>query len=59
YTVDSFQGSESDVVLCSCVRSNGGGGCGFLADRRRLNVALTRAKKLLIVVGSASTLKRS
>ena len=56
-TVDGFQGSEKDVILISCVRG-GSGGIGFLADRQRLNVALTRARKSLIVVGNMDTLGR-
>lgn len=59
-TVDSNQGSESDVVIISCVRSNEGGSStsrtGFLRDPRRLNVSITRAKSKLIVVGDLSTL---
>ena len=55
-TVDGFQGSEKDVIMISCVRG-GHGGIGFLKDRQRLNVALTRARKTLIVVGNMNTLK--
>ena len=54
-TVDAFQGSEADVVLLSLVRNNarvGGGGLGFLRDRRRMNVAISRAKYKLIIVSS-------
>lgn len=54
-TVDSFQGSECDVILISLVRSNSESAIGFLADTRRMNVALTRARKRLIVIGDGST----
>lgn len=50
-TVDSFQGRECDVVLYSTVRSNPEGGIGFLRDYRRVNVALSRARSLLVIVG--------
>jgi ATP-dependent RNA/DNA helicase IGHMBP2 len=53
-TVDGFQGQEKDIVLLSLVRSNYNQEIGFLADERRLNVALTRAKKKLIVGDSAT-----
>ena len=54
-TVDGYQGSERDVVIISCVRS--GPGIGFLSDSQRLNVALTRAKHCLIVIGDFENLR--
>ncbi|QDT01900.1 RecBCD enzyme subunit RecD [Rubripirellula lacrimiformis] len=55
-TVDGFQGREKEVVLISMTRSNQIGEIGFLADTRRTNVALTRAKRKLIVIGDSATL---
>ncbi|AEI47748.1 AAA domain-containing protein [Runella slithyformis] len=55
-TVDSFQGQERDVVYISMTRSNSEGSIGFLADIRRMNVAMTRARKKLVVVGDSATL---
>jgi len=55
-TIDAFQGQEADVVILSLVRSNSQGKIGFLSDYRRMNVALTRAKKKLIVIGDSATL---
>ncbi|MEM1359679.1 MAG: AAA domain-containing protein, partial [Bacteroidota bacterium] len=55
-TVDGFQGRERDVVYLSLVRSNEKGEIGFLADYRRMNVALTRAKKYLVVIGDSATI---
>ncbi len=55
-TVDGFQGREKEAVVISLVRSNRDGEVGFLADTRRMNVALTRARRKLIVVGDSSTL---
>ena len=57
-TIDSFQGQERDVVLISLTRSNAEGVIGFLADIRRMNVAMTRARKKLIIIGDSSTLSR-
>ncbi len=54
-TVDSFQGSECDVIIISLVRSNADGEIGFLSDTRRMNVAMTRARKRLIIVGDGAT----
>ena len=56
-TVDGFQGSERDVIVISCVRSGAGTSIGFLQDRQRLNVALTRAKHCLVVVGDTAALR--
>ena len=58
-TVDGFQGREKDAVLISLVRSNSQGEVGFLGDTRRMNVAMTRAKRKLIVIGDGSTLGRN
>jgi ATP-dependent RNA/DNA helicase IGHMBP2 len=54
-TVDGFQGREKEAVIVSLVRSNDRGEIGFLSDVRRMNVALTRARRKLIVVGDTST----
>lgn len=55
-TVDAFQGQERDLVAISFVRSNDTGEIGFLSDIRRTNVAITRAKKKLLIVGDSATL---
>lgn len=57
-TVDGFQGREKEAVVLSCVRSSGGGGggVGFLADERRFNVAVTRARRHLALIGDSDTL---
>lgn len=57
-TVDAFQGQERDIVIVSLVRANDEGQIGFLADLRRMNVAITRARFKLIIIGSAETLGR-
>lgn len=58
-TIDSFQGQERDIVYISLTRSNPEGAIGFLSDTRRMNVAMTRAKKKLVVIGDSATLSRS
>lgn len=55
-TVDGFQGQERDIILISLVRSNDGGEIGFLRDLRRMNVAITRARMKLIILGSSETM---
>lgn len=55
-TIDSFQGQERDIVYISMTRSNTKGEIGFLSDIRRMNVAMTRARKKLVIVGDSSTL---
>ncbi|MDE6633258.1 MAG: AAA family ATPase [Muribaculaceae bacterium] len=57
-TVDGFQGQERDVIMISLVRSNDEGNIGFLRDLRRMNVAMTRARMKLIIIGNVVTLER-
>lgn len=58
-TVDAFQGRECDILMYSTVRSNHRRALGFLRDRRRLNVALSRGRRLLVVVGDAEMLRQA
>ena len=57
-TVDGFQGQERDVILISMVRANDAGQIGFLRDLRRMNVAITRARMKIFILGDATTLTR-
>jgi superfamily I DNA and/or RNA helicase len=57
-TIDSFQGQERDVIYISMVRSNTDNVIGFLSDIRRMNVAMTRARKKLVVIGDSGTLSQ-
>ena len=57
-TVDGFQGQERDIIVVSLVRSNKDGQIGFLRDLRRMNVAMTRARSKLIIIGDSHTLSR-
>jgi superfamily I DNA and/or RNA helicase len=56
--VDGFQGQERDVIMISLVRANDQGQIGFLHDLRRMNVAITRARMKLIILGDTSTLTK-
>ena len=55
-TIDSFQGQERDIIYISLVRSNEKGEIGFLSDTRRMNVAMTRAKRKLVIIGDSGTI---
>ena len=57
-TIDSFQGQERDIVYISMTRSNSESRIGFLSDIRRMNVAMTRARKKLVVIGDSATLSQ-
>ncbi|MDR2145798.1 MAG: AAA family ATPase [Tannerella sp.] len=57
-TIDGFQGQERDIIAISLVRSNRNARIGFLADYRRINVAMTRARKKLLIIGDSSTLRK-
>jgi len=57
-TIDSFQGQERDIVYIGMTRSNADSKIGFLSDIRRMNVAMTRAKKKLVVIGDSATLSQ-
>jgi superfamily I DNA and/or RNA helicase len=62
-TVDAYQGREKEILIFNCVRSNDQkhlrGSLGFLTDERRLNVAITRARNFLFIVGNTRTLRIS
>ena len=55
-TIDSYQGQERDLIVLSLVRSNDSGEIGFLKDLRRLNVAITRGRKQVVIIGDSATL---
>ena len=55
-TIDAFQGQERDIIYISLVRSNCEGQIGFLKDYRRMNVAMTRAKQKLVIIGDSATI---
>ncbi|MGZ5255917.1 MAG: C-terminal helicase domain-containing protein, partial [Flavitalea sp.] len=58
-TIDRFQGQERDVIFISMTRSNTDNQIGFLSELRRMNVAMTRAKKKLVVIGDSGTLSQN
>ena len=57
-TVDGFQGREKEVIIISMVRSNDVGSIGFLSEKRRMNVAITRARRMLVLIGDSNTVSK-
>jgi len=57
-TIDGFQGQEKEVIIINTVRSNPSGKIGFLKDEKRMNVAMSRARELLIIIGNSDTLQK-
>jgi predicted DNA helicase len=57
-SIDSFQGREKEAIILSLVRSNDRGEVGFLSDTRRMNVGMTRARRLLVVIGDSATISQ-
>ena len=58
-TVDGFQGREKEIIIISMVRSNSNGEIGFLSNQRRMNVAVTRAKRLCVLIGDSGTVGKN
>jgi ATP-dependent RNA/DNA helicase IGHMBP2 len=58
-TVDGFQGREKEIIIISMVRSNPKGEIGFLSNERRMNVAVTRAKRLCVLIGDSGTVGKN
>ena len=58
-TVDGFQGREKEVIIISMVRSNAQHTIGFLSNEKRMNVAVTRAKRLCVLIGDTSTVSKN
>lgn len=58
-TVDGFQGREKEIIIITMVRSNGRGEIGFLSNEKRMNVAVTRAKRLCVLIGDSGTVSKN
>ncbi len=58
-TVDGFQGREKEVIIITMVRSNPRGEIGFLSNEKRMNVAITRAKRLCVLIGDSGTVSKN
>lgn len=58
-TVDGFQGREKEIIIITMVRSNNRGEIGFLSNEKRMNVAVTRAKRLCVLIGDSGTVGKN